>query len=193
MRRRSSNTPARASNAQPSQRFTVWPIQPTDPTCFFADHSTSRETNSASLRSPVVAVIIMSEQHSEARHGEDASDRCGRTDPGKGRRDHRLRCSRSRDQSVVLRAEEARLDRPHPGAPCRGRLAHGRGLYPRQGRQYRRLHRHLGPGRHRHDHGALFGDRGFDPDPVHHRAGAARAALQGRLSGRSISNRSQSP
>ena len=125
----------------------------------------------------------MPSQHSEARHGEDASDRCGRTDPGKGRRDHRLRCSRSGDQSVVLRAEEARLDRPHPGAACRGRFAYGRGLYPRQGRQYRRLHRHLGAGRHRHDHGALFGDRGFDPDPVHHRAGAARAALQGRLSG----------
>ena len=58
------------------------------------------------------------------------------------------------------------------------------GLYPRQGRQYRGLHRHLGPGRHRHDHRALFGDRGFDPDPVHHRPGAARAALQGRFSGR---------
>ncbi len=49
--------------------------------------------------------------------------------------------------------------------------------------QYRRLHRYLGSGRHRHDHGALFGDRGFDPDPVHYRAGAARAALQGRFSG----------
>ena len=71
----------------------------------------------------------------------------------------------------------------HPGAPCRGRFPHGRGLYPRQGGQYRRLHRHLGAGRHRHDHGALFGDREFDPDPLHHRAGAARAALQGRLSG----------
>ena len=85
---------------------------------------------------------------------------------------------------LVFGAEAARLDQPHPGAPCRGRLAYGRGLYPRQGRQYRRLHRHLGPGRHRHDHRALFGDRGFHPDPVHHRPGAARAALQGRLSGR---------
>src|SRR5258707_1942594 len=106
-------------------RFTVWPIQPTDPACFFALHSTSRETKSASLRSSVVVVIIMSSKHSEARHGEDASDRCGRTDPGKGRRDHRLRCSRCRDQSVVLRAEEARLDRAHFGASCRGCLSYG--------------------------------------------------------------------
>ena len=29
-------------------------------------------------------------------------------------------------------------DPPHPGAPCRGRLAYGRRLYPRQGGQYRR-------------------------------------------------------
>ena len=33
--------------------------QPSDPARFFTDHSTSRETNSASLRSSVVAVIIM--------------------------------------------------------------------------------------------------------------------------------------
>ncbi len=31
---------------------------------------------------------------------------------------------------------------PHPRPPRRGRLAHGRGLHPRQGRQHRRLHRH---------------------------------------------------
>ena len=97
---------------------------------------------------------------------------------------HRVRCSRCGDQSAVFRAEEARFDPSHSGAPCRGRLAHGRGIHAGQGRQYRRLHRHVGSGRHRHDHWALFGDRGFDPDPVHHRSGAARAPLQGRLSGR---------
>ena len=74
-------------------------------------------------------------------------------------------------------------DRAHPGAPRRGRLAHGRGLHPRRGRQHRRVHRHLGPGRHRHDHRPLLGLGRLDPDPVHHRPGAARAALQGRLPG----------
>ena len=54
---------------------------------------------------------------------------------------------------------------------------------PAPGRQYRRLHRHLGPGRHRHDHRPLFGLGRFDPDPLHHRPGAARPALQGRLPG----------
>ena len=48
---------------------------------------------------------------------------------------------------------------PRPGAPRRGRLAHGRGLHARQGRQHRRVHRHLRPGRHRHDHRAVFGLR----------------------------------
>ena len=38
----------------------------------------------------------------------------------------------------------AQEHRPRAGAPRRGRLAHGRGLYPRPGRQYRRVHRHLG-------------------------------------------------
>ena len=40
-----------------------------------------------------------------------------------------------------------------------------------------------GPGRHRHDHRPLFGDRRFDPDPVHHRPGAARQAVQGGFPG----------
>ena len=38
---------------------------------------------------------------------------------------------------------ERAVDRPRAGAPRRGRLAHGRGLHPRQGRQHRRVHRHL--------------------------------------------------
>ena len=73
--------------------------------------------------------------------------------------------------------------RAHPGAPRRGRLAHGRGLHACRGRQHRRVHRHLRAGRHRHDHRAVFGHRRLDPDPVHHRPGAARAAVQGRLPG----------
>ena len=40
-----------------------------------------------------------------------------------------------------------------------------------------------GPGGHRHDHRALFRAGRLDPDPVHHRAGAARAAVQGGLPG----------
>ena len=76
------------------------------------------------------------------------------------------------------------IDPPYPGAPCRGGLAHGRRLYARQSRQYRPVHRHVGPGRHRHDHRALFGCGRFDPDPVHHRPGAAGAAQQGGFPGR---------
>ena len=83
----------------------------------------------------------------------------------------------------LFRAQGARLDPPHPGPPCRGRLAHGRGLHSRQGRQYRLVHRHFGSGRHRHDHRPLFGLGGFHSDPVHHRPGAARAAQQGGLPG----------
>ena len=40
-----------------------------------------------------------------------------------------------------------------------------------------------GPGRHRHDHRPLRRHRRFAADPVHHRPGAARAALQGGLPG----------
>ena len=40
-----------------------------------------------------------------------------------------------------------------------------------------------GPAGHRHDHRPLFGVGRFDPDPVHHRPGAARAHAQGRLPG----------
>ena len=40
-----------------------------------------------------------------------------------------------------------------------------------------------GPGGHRHDHRALLGAGRFDSDPLHHRAGAARAALQGGFPG----------
>ena len=64
-----------------------------------------------------------------------------------------------------------------------GAVAHGRRLHARRGRQYRRLHRHLRPGRHRHDHRPLRRDRGLAADPVHHRSGAARAAVQGGLPG----------
>src|SRR5438309_1398047 len=66
---------AGASHASQSHRFTARLVQLSDLTPFFTGHSTSRETNSASLRSSVVPVIIASRKHSEARHGEDASDR----------------------------------------------------------------------------------------------------------------------
>ena len=66
--------------------------------------------------------------------------------------------NRSRARAIVLR----------------GASHIGRGLYPRPGRQYRRVHRHLGAGRHRHDHGAVLGQRRQHPHPVHHRPGAAR-------------------
>ena len=86
--------------------------------------------------------------------------------------------------STVLRGPaRAAEHRPRAGAPRRGRLAHGRGLYPRPGRQYRRVHRHLGAGRHRHDHGAVLGQRRQHPHPVHHRPGAARPPVQGGLPG----------
>ena len=81
-------------------------------------------------------------------------------------------------------AARARGHQPPAGAPRRGRVAHGRGLHPRRGGQHRRVHRHLGPGRHRHDHRPVFGRRRLDPDPVHHRPGAARTPAQGRLPGR---------
>ena len=65
-----------------------------------------------------------------------------------------LRRARRGHQPAVRGAARARVDRPRAGAPRRGRLAHGRGLHARQGRQHRRVHRHLRPGRHRHDHRA---------------------------------------
>ena len=39
--------------------------------------------------------------------------------------------------------QHARRHHARPRPPRRGRLAHGRGLHPRQGRQHRRLHRHV--------------------------------------------------
>jgi tartronate-semialdehyde synthase len=56
--------------------------------------------------------------------------------------------------------------------------------YTRAGRQHRRVHRHQRPGRHRHDHRPVLGQRRQHPHPVHHRPGAAGAPVQGRLPGR---------
>ena len=120
----------------------------------------------------------------EQGHGPDARRRRGGSRSRKGRHFLRLRRAGRGDQPVLLGAEGARLDPPHPGAACRGGLAHGGGLYARHGRQYRALHRHVRPGRHRHDHRALFGRGGFHPDPLHHRPGAACAAEQGGFPGR---------
>ena len=170
-------------------RFTAQPIQPPDPTSFFPTHSTSRETKSPPLRSPVAAVMIAAEQHGQARfdmakmRAIDAAVRMlekeGVTQafgvPG------------AAINPLYSALKRARLDQPHPGAPRRGRLAHGRGLHPRQGRQYRRLHRHLGPGRHRHDHRALFG-----ASPIRSRSSASPARRRARGSTRKTSRRSTS-
>ena len=53
------------------------------------------------------------------------------------------------------------------------------------------VHRHLGAGRHRHDHGAVLGQRRQHPHPVHHRP-APRARLYRRTSRRWTSNPSPS-
>ena len=95
----------------------------------------------------------------------------------------RVRRARCGHQPVLRGDARAWRHPPHPGPPRRGRLAHGRRLHPRRGRQYRRVHRHLGPGRHRHDHRPLRRHRQFPAHPVHHRPGAARPPLQGGLPG----------
>src|SRR5258705_1903929 len=56
-----------SQRARPAYRFTAWPAQPSDPACFFSGPSTSRETNSSSLRSLMAALMIASEQHGQAR------------------------------------------------------------------------------------------------------------------------------
>ncbi|MHC2242385.1 hypothetical protein ACVJH7_001692 [Bradyrhizobium elkanii] len=130
-------------------------------------------------------MILLRPTHSEAGSShEDASG--GRSGPHTGTRGDHLRFWRSRrsDQSALLRTEAQRLDQSYSGAARRRRLAYGGGLYQGEGGQYRRLHRHIGPRRNRHDHWALFGDSGFDSDPLHHRSGAAGAALQGGFPGR---------
>ena len=52
------------------------------------------------------------------------------------------------------------------------------GLHPYQGRQHRRLHRHLRPCRHRHDHRPLLRLRRLHPDSLHYRPGTARPPAQ---------------
>ena len=119
----------------------------------------------------------------EECYAQDESHRRRRARAGARRRDHGVRRARRRDQSAVLGAEGARQHYPYSRPPCRGRVAHGGGLHPRRGRQHRRVHRHLGPGRHRYDHRAVLGIRGFDSYSVHHGPSAARAHAQGRFPG----------
>ena len=130
-------------------------------------------------------------QRRSRRHDPYAlpSDAGGR-DPREGGRHPGLRAAGRGDQPVLPRHEGPRRHQAHPRPPRRGRLAHGRGLHPRQGRQHRRLHRHLRPGRHRHDHRPVLRDRRLHPDPVHHRPGAGRQAAQGGLPGRRHRRRS---
>ena len=77
--------------------------------------------------------------------------------------------------------------RAHPGAPRRRRLAHGRGLHPRRRRQHRRVHRHLGAGRHRHDHRACT-----RPGPIRFPSSASPARRRARGCTRKTSRRSTS-
>ena len=107
-----------------------------------------------------------------------------RGDPEARGRHQRLRVARGRDQPLLQGDAGQRRAAPHPGPPRRGRLAHGRGLHPRQGGQHRRLRRDQRAGRHRHDHRPLLRERRLDPDPLHHRAGAGGEAAQGGLPGR---------
>ena len=89
------------------------------------------------------------------------------------------------DQPLLRRdAPHTATIEPRARPPRRGRLAHGRGLHPGPRRQHRRLHRHLRPRGHRHDHRPVLGVGRLDPDPVHHRPGAGRPAAQGGLPGR---------
>ena len=88
------------------------------------------------------------------------------------------------DQPLLRGPEGRRRDQPHPGPARRRRVAHGRGLHPDPPGQHRRLRRHVGTGRHRHDHRPLLGDRRLHPDPVHHRPGATGRDPQGGLPGR---------
>ena len=116
-------------------------------------------------------------------NAEDAGGRGGGARAGARGRQRGVRRSRRGDQPALRGPARARHDPACPGAPCRGRLPHGRRLHARAGGQYRRLHRHLRSGRHRHDHRPLHGAGGFRADPVHHRPGAARQALQGGFPG----------
>src|SRR6185369_15281846 len=87
----------------------------------------------------------------------------------------------SGDQPVLLGDARARRDQARPCAARRGRQPHGRGLHSRRGREHRRVHRHLRPCRHRHDHGVVLRVGGFDSDTGDHRAGASGQAAQGGL------------
>ena len=105
-----------------------------------------------------------------------------------------LRAARRGDQPVLRRHAQALAASHARARPARrGRLAHGGGLHPGQGRQHRRLHRHLGPGRHRHDHRALLGQ---SPTRSRSCASPARRRSPGctrRTSRPSTSPRSPSP
>ncbi len=116
-------------------------------------------------------------------NGENDRDHGGGERPRKGGHHLRVRRAGGGDQPALFRVEEARQHHAPARAPCRRRLAHGGRIYPRAGRQHRRVHRHLGTGGHRHDHRPVCRLGGLGSDPVHHRTGAARTALQGRLPG----------
>ena len=83
-------------------------------------------------------------EREETDMATDASGRRRGRDPGAGGRHAGLRPARRGDQPLLRRdaRRTATID-ARAGPARRGRLAHGRGLHPGQGRQHRRLHRHL--------------------------------------------------
>ena len=114
-------------------------------------------------------------------HAQDESHRRRRARARARRRHNRVRRARRRDQPALLRAKGPRKHYPHSCPPRRRRVAHGGRFHARRRRQHRRVHRHLGSRRHRHDHRALFRRRRFDSDPLHHWPGTPRADAQGRF------------
>ncbi len=123
-------------------------------------------------------------RHSGDIHGQDESRRRSRAGARKRRHRHRLRRAGRRHQPVLLGHAQGRQHQPRAGASRRRRIAHGRRLYARPAGQHRRVYRHVGPRRHRHDHRFVLRSGRLDSYSGYHGPGAARASVQGRFPGR---------
>ena len=121
-------------------------------------------------------------RHRRSAHGQDE----GRQWPPcwflKRKTSRRRSACRAPPSTHAYAAARAAEHRPRAGAPRRGRSHMAEG-YTRAQAGNIGVHRHLGAGRHRHDHGAVLGQRRQHPHPVHHRPGAARPPVQGGLPG----------